>query len=114
MSGLGVANGRLDAVAFSAVGAGVKADGAVVSNIALTATAQWYVREANKVSFRAAEANEVFVPGNTYYAVITLGVPAAASATTSISPLNTITYTYGLGFTTTGVGTTVTTNYIAI
>ena len=114
VSGLGVANGRLDAVAFSAVGAGVKANGAVVSNIALTATAQWYVRNATENSFHAAGANEVFVPGSTYYAVITLGVPAAASATTSISPLNTITYTYGLGSTTTGVGTTVTTNFITI
>ena len=99
----GVLNGRLDAVAFEAKGfanttfTGVSKD--------LTATAKWYVREAGQVTFREAVANEVFVAGNTYKAVITLDVPSATYQTVSISPLNTVHY---LGNAPTGSGSVVT------
>lgn len=113
--GVGSVNTLLSDAKFTAVGAGVKADGTAVSNIALTATAKWYVREANQVTFREAGANEVIVPGGSYYAVITLSVPSSASATTTISPVNVISY-YGANAVaagnavTTGTGSTVTTN----
>ena len=107
-------NTLLSDAKFTAVGAGVKADGTAVAGIALTATAKWYVRDANAVTFREAVANEVIVAGNAYYAVITLSVPSSASATTTISPINVISY-YGANTTagnvvTTGTGFTVTTN----
>ena len=100
---VGVNNGRLDAVAFEAKGfanttfTGVSKD--------LTATAKWYVREAGQVTFREAVANEVFVAGNTYKAVITLDVPSATYQTVSISPLNTVHY---LGDAPSGIGAVVT------
>ena len=113
-NGVGSVNTLLSDAEFTAVGAGVKADGTAVSNIKLTATAKWYVRLANETSFREAGANEVIVPGGSYYAVITLSVPSSASATTTILPNNQIAY-YGANATTgnvvtTGTGSTVTTN----
>ena len=99
----GVNNGRLDAVAFEAKGfANTSCTG---ESKALTATAKWYVREAGQVTFREAVANEVFVTGNTYKAVITLDVPSATYQTVSISPLNTVHY---LGDAPTGSGSVVT------
>ena len=99
----GVLNGRLDAVAFEAKGfANTTFTGASKD---LTATAKWYVREAGQVTFREAVANEVFVHGNTYKAVITLDVPSATYQTVSISPLNTVNY---LGNAPTGSGSVVT------
>ena len=108
-------NTRLSAVEYKAVATGVKADGTAVSGIELTATAKWYVREAGQVTFRDAKDGEVFVKGNTYYAVITLSVPSTATATTSISPLNNITYTGASasgGMVSTGIGFEVRTNTI--
>ena len=99
----GVLNGRLDAVAFEAKGfANTSFTGASKD---LTATAKWYVREAGQVTFREAVANEVFVAGNTYKAVITLDVPSATYQTVSISPLNTVNY---LGNAPTGSGSVIT------
>lgn len=113
--GVGSVNTLLSDAKFTAVGAGVKADGTAVPNIELTATAKWYVRLASETSFREARADEVIVPGGSYYAVITLSVPSSASATTTIRPNNQIAY-YGANAVaagnpvTTGTGFTVTTN----
>ena len=99
----GVLNGRLDAVKFAALGYATTT--CTGDSKALTATAKWYVREAGQVTFREAVADEVFVAGNTYKAVITLDVPSAVYQTVSISPLNVVHY---LGNAPTGTGEVVT------
>ena len=97
-----VLNGNVNAVTFNATGN----SGAV----ALNATAVWQVREFGSTEFRNCTANEVFVSGNTYRAVITISVPAATSSYVTIASTNTISYVAGATTLSTGTGTTVVTD----